>query len=119
MSRHDDLVRLYHMRDYAREALQIVAHRTREDLGTDRMFQLALTRLIEIVGEAANRVSPDGQAAHPSIPWAKITGMRHRIVHGYDLVDNDILWKTTIEDLPPLIAALDEAIARIETARKT
>lgn len=118
MSRHEDLVRLRHMLDHAGEARSMAEGRTRAELGDDRMFQLALTRLVEIVGEAANRVSEEGRSALPAVPWPMITGMRHRIVHGYDFVDYEILWKTTTEDLPPLIDALDEAISRLEREEK-
>ena len=54
------------------------------------MLNLSLVRLIEIVGEAANRVSSEGQAQFPDIPWSQIIGMRHRLIHGYDNVDFDI-----------------------------
>lgn len=60
MSRRDDLVRLHHMRDHAAEALTFVAGRSASDLRADRMFQLGLSRIVEIIGEAASRVSMEG-----------------------------------------------------------
>ena len=107
MTQHDDSVRLRHMLDHAREAVAMVQGRTREDLDQDRMLELALVRLIEIVGEAAARVSEEGRAARPEIPWRPVVGMRNRLVHGYDTVDHDVLWDTIVEDLPPLIAAIE------------
>jgi uncharacterized protein with HEPN domain len=74
------------------------------------MLELALTRLLEIIGEAANRVSEDMQQQHPEIPWRQIVGLRHRLIHGYDAVDLDILWDIVRYDLPPLIAALEEIL---------
>jgi uncharacterized protein with HEPN domain len=74
------------------------------------MLQLALARLMEIVGEAANRVSSETQRQHPEIPWPQIIGMRNRLIHGYDVVDYDLLWDTVREDLPPLISALEELL---------
>ena len=118
MSRHDDLVRLRHMHDYAAEAVEMAAGRTQGDLATDRMFLLALTRLIEIVGEAATRISSTTQKAIPNIPWPEVIGMRNRIVHGYDRVHQGLLWNTIIEDLPPLIAVLEAAIERLKSEGK-
>jgi len=69
-----------------------------------------LVRLVEIVGEAAAGVSPDGQAEYPSIPWRQIIGMRNRLVHGYESVDLDVLWDTIEDDLPPLIAELERIL---------
>jgi uncharacterized protein with HEPN domain len=112
MSRHEDGTRLAHMLDHAREAVEMVKGRQREDLDRDRMLNLSLVRLIEIVGEAANRVSKPKQAALPDIPWPEIIGMRNRIVHGYDEVDFDILWAVIRDDLPPLIERLSAAIGR-------
>ena len=74
------------------------------------MLELALTRLLEIVGEAANRVSEDMQQRHPEVPWRQIVGLRHRLIHGYDAVDLDILWDIVRYDLPLLIAALEEIL---------
>ena len=87
MSRRDDRISIRHMLDHALEARAMARGRTRADLENDRMFQLALTRLIEIIGEAAARVSKPTRDRYPGIPWAEIIGMRHRLIHGYDVVD--------------------------------
>lgn len=75
-----------------------------------RLLELATTRLVEIVGEAAAKISPENQAKYPSIPWSQIIGMRKRLIHGYDSVDLDVLWDTIEVDLPPLIAALKKIL---------
>jgi uncharacterized protein with HEPN domain len=67
---------------------------------------LALTHLVEIVGEAAAHVSADGRERWPTMPWRGVVGLRNRIIHGYDTVDLDILWAIVQDDLPPLIAEL-------------
>lgn len=103
MSRHDDSVSLRHMLDHAREAVAMARGRSRIDLESDRGFQLAVTRLVEIVGEAATRVSPLGRSEHPEIPWANVIGTRNRLIHGYDRLDLRVLWDTLAIDLPPLI----------------
>lgn len=112
MTRHEDLARLRHMLEHAREAVSMVAGKERADLQTERMLELALVRLIEIIGEAAARVSLEGQLECSSIPWRQVVGMRNRLVHGYDKVDLDVLWDTVEDDLPPLIAELEMAVAR-------
>jgi len=98
------------MRNAAREAIGLVRGRTRVDLDRERLLNLALVRLLEIVGEAAARTSIDVRAAHPAIPWAEIVSLRNRLIHGYDAVDFDILWAILTDDLPPLVAVLDEII---------
>jgi uncharacterized protein with HEPN domain len=93
MSKIDDLTRLKHIRDSTKEALYFVNNRTRQDLDPDRMLSLALVRLIEIMGEAANNVSEPCQAKYSKIPWRQIIGMRNRIIHAYFDVDLDIVWQ--------------------------
>ena len=110
MSRHDDRICMRQMRDYVRRAHEMASGRSRADLVSDHMFELALTRLVEIIGEAATRVSLSTRKKHEQIPWADIVGMRNRLIHGYDMVDLDLLWGTVEIDLPSLIAALDNII---------
>lgn len=107
MSRHDEYIRLRHMRDHAAEAIGMTEGRKRGDLSTDRLLELALVRLMEIIGEAAGRISPDTRAQLPDIPWSDVVAMRNRLIHGYDNVDHDILWDTVVYDLPTLLAAVD------------
>ncbi len=84
--------------------------RSREDLDIDRQFALAITRLLEIVGEAANRVPKDDQARYAEVPWAAISGLRNRLIHGYDDVDLTIVWRIVQDDLPQLIRTLDHIL---------
>ncbi len=94
------------MLEHAREAMQLVAGRNRSDLDTDRVLSLALVRLLEIVGEAAARVSSEARARHPAIPWLEIVSLRNRLIHGYDAVDMDVLWSIVNTDLPALVRGL-------------
>lgn len=113
MSQRDDAVPMRHMLDHAREACDLVAGRKRADIHSDRLLQLALTRLVEIVGEAAGRVSRETQTRFPAVPWREAVTTRHRITHGYDVVDYDILWDTVQSDFPPLLAALEQALGEL------
>ena len=106
----DDLIRLRHMLDAARKARRFVHGRERTDLEMDEMLSLAIVRLLEIVGEAATHVSEPVQATLPSIPWRQITGARNRLIHGYFDIDLDIVWAILEDDLPPLIAQLEQVL---------
>ena len=111
MSRHDPQVRLQHMLDYAREAVALMRGKARTDLDTDRALGLATLRCLEIVGEAAYHVPQSVRQQAPNIPWDAIISTRHRLVHGYDLVDYDIIWSTVTEDLPSLITELEKIVS--------
>jgi len=86
--------------------------RTRADLDTDRRLNLSLVRLMEVIGEAASRVPREERDRHPEIAWPDIVGLRNRLIHGYEKVDFNILWKIIIEDLPPLIAELEKILEK-------
>ena len=111
MTEHDDRLPMHQMLEHAREAVEIIRGRTRSELRTNRLLQLALVHLVQVVGEAATRVSRAGQALYPEVPWARAIGARHRIVHDYDRIEYDVVWDTIAEDFPPLVAALERALA--------
>ena len=111
MSERDSNVALAHMLTHAREALAFVEQRSREEAESDRLRWHGLVRLLEIVGEAASRVAPAVRARHPSIPWPSVVGMRNRLIHAYDAVDNDIVWKVLRIELPSLIKEIERALA--------
>ena len=100
--RPDDQVRLTHMLDAAEDAINFTRDKTREDLDLDRMLTLALVKSIEIVGEAAVRVSDETKNEFLEIPWRNIIGMRNRLIHTYFDINLDILWQTILQDLPLL-----------------
>ncbi len=103
----DDLIRLRHMLDSAMEAVELIRGKSRADLDTNRVLSLALVRLLEIVGEAASKVTAATREQTPNIPWSQIVSLRHRLIHGYDTINMDIFWKILTEDLPALIAQLE------------
>ena len=69
---------------------------------------MSIVHLLQIIGEAARRVSPDVKVGHPEVEWQDITGMRHKIVHEYKRIDLDEVWRTATEDVPKLIATLSQ-----------
>lgn len=105
----DDRVRLQHMADAIEAASSFVGGRRREELDSDRMLTFALVRAVEIIGEAASKLSAAGRTELPAVPWSSIVGMRNRLVHAYFDVDLDILWNTVTQALPPLRAQIQSA----------
>lgn len=105
-----DLIRLKHMRDAAGEVVHFTTGKVRSDLDHDRMFVLAILKNLEIIGEAASRVSPAGREVIPVIPWDDIIGMRNRLIHGYFDVNLDIVWETISHDVPHLLAHIDSLL---------
>lgn len=106
----DDVVRLRHMLDAAREAVEFAKGKRRDHLEGDRKLTLALVKDIEIIGEAAYQTSEDARRQLPEISWDDIVGMRHRLVHAYFDINLDILWRTVRQDLPPLIKMLEDTL---------
>ena len=106
----DDLVYMGQMLEIARRAAEKVRGKTRSEFDKDENLRLALAYLLQTIGEAARRVSQAFQSDHPAIPWKAIIGMRHKVVHDYLNVDEDVVWRTATQELGPLIAALEKIV---------
>ena len=102
------------MLDHAKEAVEMTRGRARTDLDENRMLNLAVVRLVEIVGESCNRIPKDFRNEHPDIPWREISGVRVKLAHAYDSIDFDILWDIVQNDLPTLIEQLNVLIEEKE-----
>ena len=98
------------MLDAGREALSFIEGRTREDLSRDRMLLLALIKEIEIIGEAASRISAESRNALPAVPWQLIVGMRNRLIHAYAEVNLLVVWSALTIELPELLRELESAL---------
>lgn len=98
----EDRVRLLHMIEAADNAMSFVAGRSRPEIDQDRKTLFAVIRCVEIIGEAAARISDATRASVPDVPWSAIVGMRNRLVHAYFDVDVDVVWKTVTVELPAL-----------------
>lgn len=107
MSGSEDAVRIRYMLDAARKAAELASGKTTAELERDEVLELALTRLIEIIGEAAKNISEGFRRAHPEIPWKAIGGTRDKLIHGYFDIDREVLWEILTRDLPPLIRQLE------------
>jgi len=111
MRPREDTILLNDMLDYARRAVDAVEGRSREVLDTDAVLAGALERFVEVIGEAASRLSESTRESAPEIPWHEIIAMRNRLIHGYFAVDSDILWTVVHDDLPALIDTLERMVA--------
>jgi uncharacterized protein with HEPN domain len=111
----EDRIRVLHMIEATETALKFIAGRQRADLDSDLMLLFALVRAIEIVGEAASKVTDGTRAAAVDIPWNLATSMRNRLIHAYFDVDNDVVWKAATEELPELLPKLRAMIGESET----
>ncbi len=105
-----DALYLGHMLDAARKAHGKVAGIARADFDADENLRFAVTHLLQIVGEAARRVSDECGKTLPTIPWPAVVGMRHKVVHDYFGVDEGVVWDTARNELPGLIAELRAAL---------
>ena len=109
MQRHDR-IRLQHMLDATNEALEFVDDKRRSDLDKDRKLVLSLVKELEIIGEAAGKVSLEVRSQHGAIPWQDISGMRNRLIHAYFDIDLDVVWTTVTKDLPLLKTELEKIL---------
>lgn len=102
------------MREAVATALNLAEGQGREDLESNVMLAMALTRCLEILGEAASKLGEEVRRRNPDIPYVQMVAMRNRLIHAYFDVNLDIVWTTVSEDLPPLLAVLDHALTEFE-----
>lgn len=110
--KNKDLVRLHHMLDSVEAILAFVKGKERKDLDTDRLLLSGIIRELEILGEAAGKISPETQTRFPEIPWKLVVGMRNRLIHAYFDVDSDVIWKTIQSSLPSFSLKLKIIISK-------
>lgn len=94
----------------ALHAREFNAGKTWDDFAADKLLQAATQYNLQIIGEAASKVSDEIQSAHPEIPWSKIIAFRHRLVHDYPRIELPKAWNIVTEHVPPLIAALEKIV---------
>jgi uncharacterized protein with HEPN domain len=105
-----DAAYLWDMLSAAREVNDMLRGVSIEQFQANRMITRATERCIEIIGESARRVSKIAQQSHTKIPWRDIIGQRNILAHEYGQIDHELLYKTAIEDVPQLIAVLEQIV---------
>ncbi len=103
----DDRAYLWDMLDAAQAVREFVVGKTAHDYLADRMLRAAVERQIEIIGEAARRVSNELREAHPEIPWHAIIGQRNILAHEYGEVRHEKVWGVATDRIPELIRVLE------------
>ena len=106
-----DLARLQHMFDSTKAILSFIEGKQRENLDTDRLLLSGILREMEILGEAAGKVTERTKDRFPDLPWKQMVGMRNRLIHAYFDVDHDVIWKTIKDSLPSLANKLEKIIS--------
>lgn len=105
-----DKIRLRHILDEAADACHYVKDITLDEFAEDGKTVRAVIRSIDVIGEAASKISIEFRKEHPDVPWQKIIGMRNRLIHVYFDIDCNIIWQTVKENLPPLIKQLQSIL---------
>lgn len=95
-----DCIRIKHILDACESISRFSQNRTREDLDTDEMLSFAIVRAVEIIGEAASKITIESRQKIPELPWNEIIGMRNRLAHGYFDINHSIIWATIQKDIP-------------------
>ena len=101
---------LWDMLDSAKAILQFTADISQDEYLKDRMRQLAVERALEIIGEAAKRVSEEFRRGHGEIPWRSLTGLRNVLAHEYSEIRQERIWALANKEVPELIKLLDEIL---------
>jgi uncharacterized protein with HEPN domain len=102
------------MLDYARRAVQLGSGKTATEIADDELLSLALVRVMEVIGEAAARVSDATRLRYPTIPWRSVIDLPNRLIHGYDTVDFEVVRQILDDDFPPLITQLGRILQGVE-----
>lgn len=105
-----DRDRFEHMLEAARDAIAFVQGRKREDLDHDALLRRGVVNCVQVIGEAAARTTDAGRSRAPALPWSKIVGMRHILVHAYFSIDLDAVWRVIQEHMPSLVRELEAAL---------
>ncbi len=101
-------VRLKHIIDAVNDVIKLSFGKKRTDLESDQIFGLAMVRLIEIIGEAANSIDVEFRAKYPKIPWSQMIATRNKLIHGYYNVENELIWEIISKDIPNLQKQLNK-----------
>lgn len=110
-SEKSDIASLWDMLDACRTVRRFVCDRTFVSYLSDQLLKSGVERQIEIIGEAASKVSEATQALHPAIPWRRIIAQRHILAHEYAELEDELIWQVATVHLPELITLLEPLVS--------
>ncbi len=112
---------LEHLREAMVKIQRRMAHKAKAQFMADDVIQDAVIRNLEVIGEAAGKLSQKVKATYSDVPWNKISGMRNELIHGYVNVDLDIVWDTAVHEIPKLLKKLEaiQQTINLPDAQKT
>ena len=114
MSSRKWIFRIQHILKAIKRIKQYTAGMNEAEFTGEQKTKDAVLRNFQVIGEAARHVPKEVQDLHPDIPWSVMIGMRHVLVHDYDIVDIPTLWLTIQQDLPPLVPKLRRLLKGVE-----
>jgi uncharacterized protein with HEPN domain len=114
MSKHDPKITLHQISDYALRARELCAQNELPEILTDWQKRAAFERVMEVLGEAVKRLPPELCRRYPAVQWKLIAGMRDRVSHGYDAIDYATLWDTVRDDVPGLLATVEQMLKDLD-----
>ena len=94
----------------SKKAIAFIESLDYQDFLNRELHQNAVIKPLEIIGEAAWKISEETKSIYPQIPWVQMIGMRNRLIHDYLDVDLLTVWDTIQEDLPPLISIIEPMV---------
>ena len=106
----NDEKRLTNMLEAAKDATGFLQDKTRDDLDKDKQLTLSLLKSLEMIGEAASKVSKECQLGCKPIPWDRVIDLKEQVVHTYWDIDRDWIWNTVTNELPAIIEALEQLV---------
>jgi len=108
-----DAAYLWDILEAARAVQRYTSGRSRTAFDADRILQRAVERELEIIGEAAARVSDTLKAAHPEVPWKLMVGQRNVLIHDYGDIDYDRLWVVVVDHVPKLVLLIQPLVPKL------
>jgi len=97
------------------EKILLYKPESRQSFDANELVQIWTVHYLQLIGEAADRLSADIRSSNPDVPWAQIIGMRHVLVHGYFEIDQDIVWNAVINNLPALKRQVEAMLRQLSS----
>src|SRR5690242_13039583 len=109
----DNKTRVEHMLTAARKAVSYTQDHTRDELDDNEPLAVTIIHYCALVGEAAKKVDRNFQQQNPQIPWKDLADLRNKLFHEYYSVDLDVVWSAAANDMPEVVIALEELLAKL------